>query len=767
MLHTPNTIATLISVLNSSSPPQLLLPSLRTLTSLLTARPPSQSLIISYPNLSRSITSLLKHFSGRVPIMGIDNSVVTSLCLLLPVLAPNHSNAQATLNDALALPLSMLVRDILLCTPEPFSQADTRLLSSAILAISHIMSPATANKVSQAAPDFVRLLIKLLRTRDATTRLAACALITSFYSAAQPDVIDHVTRVPQNNEIAILLVPTLMKLFDDALAVDDGRGCNPLVLHTLAVVCREGGEVADCCVEVGLIKKVVKIIAQVAPSTHSALRIGKAESRLLAGGLLCLSALGLHKEEYRKAIIEANALTVVVAVMSTENAPSVREIKIAACNVLRSLSRSVVLLRTSLVESGIVDGVVDLLGDVAITAESEPAAFSSSMKQLLEAASDNSTESAPISDVKSVTANNSGSDSKVSADEIENEIENEDSLEVRTAAMAAVCNLVLEFSPLRKPILDQGILPVIVAGARSRYIPLRLNSVWALKHMVYGDDMQTKGLVLQEAGFPLLMKLCNDPEIQVQEQALDFIRNLIARSDNYIDKLFDSVGVDTLFELLDRKLSMRPLNTDEDSQSDDALLTTEPYYTEIVVAAAYILVHIAAGCDHHRQTIISHESVLKKVITLMAHERDEVRLACLWIILNLTWIEEPPRTNSSDDLMMAIDDTATGSSAASPSSTQAFYLDVYKKRAFTLVRLGVRERLAALKNDRVLDVREKTKTAIYQIDSLTGEVSDTLDTERGENEELGVEVMEVDSASVVRNAYMYTDAPASSAAEIE
>ncbi|KAK7207392.1 armadillo-type protein [Myxozyma melibiosi] len=797
MLYGPETISTLVLTLKPTSPPKLLLASLRTLTTLWTAQPPTQSLSTAYPTLAPSLAALLSHFysSAASEKGAISYTIITQVCGLLFVLAPAHSTGQSVLSDHLAISLCDLV-DKLLTKPNMIASlsvssnagatglAERKMLSSAILALSHLMSPQAARHLASSAPYFMDLLVKLLRAQEPTIRLAACALITTLYTTPLSGSGDVITGKPaaQNTELAMLLVPALMKLLDDALSVDDGRGCDPLVLHTFAVVCREGGEVADRCVEVGIIKKVVRIIAHVAPSTHSATQIGKTESKLLSGGLFCLSALGLHKEEYRKAIIDANALTIVVAVMNTENAPAVREIKIAACNVLRSLSRSVLLLRTSLVESGIVGGVVELLGDVAVVQESESASATAAGSAKGEVLYDES-----MSEVEKTSARQkylsavggAGQEADgVIMEEDDDESEDGESLEVRTAAMAAVCNLVLEFSPLRKPILDQGILPLIVAGARSRYTPLRLNSVWALKHMVYGDDMQTRGLVLEEVGFPLLMKLCNDPEMQVQEQALDFIRNLIARSDDYIDKLFANVGVHDLFELLDGKLAMRSRQSD-DSESDEdedfveedeggkVIFTTKPYYTEIIIATAYILVHIAAGYEHHRQTIIQHESVVKKVIALMAHEREEVRLACLWIVLNLTWVEEPPRGAAGEDLMMegVVDDDAEGSSSAgaggeSASQSPGNYVEVCRKRAAVLVRLGVRAKLAMLKQDRVLDVREKTKTAIYQIDSLTGAFTDGYGDRREESQQAqqvqqGGDAMEVDNVPVVRHAYMY------------
>ncbi|KAK9465085.1 armadillo-type protein [Lipomyces arxii] len=674
-LITEQTFTTLVQILNVSTPPQLLLACLRTLTALLTAEA-STSFVHQYPAIPTALATLMLHYSVSLESHGLtqqNTQILTRLCDLVPLVAPSHSFIHA-FGLKLTPPLVKVVRCTILRSPRQ-PPVNRRLQSTAILALSHVLTPVGARELSLSAPEFTDALLALLRAPETATRLSSASLLTTLYTSGLSDSgsSSGVTRAPQNEALALVLVPTLMKLLDDSLAAgDDGRGCDPQILQTLAIVCREGGEVADRCVEVGLIKKIVSVVMLVAPNNHfSTGRMPERETRLLAGGLLCLAALGLHKEEYRKSIIEAGALGVVVAVMNRASTPAMREVKIAACHVLRTLSRSVLLLRTTIVESGVVGGVVDLLGDPVETP--------------MDTTVDTAEPELLIADY---------ADEK--AFDIEDKTEN---LEVRAAAMAAVCNLVLEFSPLRKPILDKGILPLIVAGARSRYAPLRLNSVWALKHMVYGDDMETKAHVVSQLSFPLLMRLCDDEEIQVQEQALDFIRNLIARSENYIDMFLENVGVAQVFELLSRKLGL-----DEDPNN------TEPYYTEVVVCTAYVLVHIAAGYERHREVVIQQEEILKKVIRLMSHERDEVRLACVWFVINLTWAEEAGRGPGPED-----EDEAMSASG------EIHFTECCRRRAEVLVGLGLREMLEVLKQDRVLDVREKTKTAVYQIENLLGD----------------------------------------------
>ncbi|QSL65072.1 hypothetical protein MERGE_002377 [Pneumocystis wakefieldiae] len=103
----------------------------------------------------------------------------------------------------------------------------------------------------------------------------------------------------------------------------------------------------------------------------------------------------------------------------------------------------------------------------------------------------------------------------------------DENLKVKTAACAAVCNLVLDFSPMRSAIMEKGALRIMCEHAKNENSALRLNAVWALKHIVYAAETSVKKNVLEELGYNVLTELCNDPEVSVQEQALDVIRNVI------------------------------------------------------------------------------------------------------------------------------------------------------------------------------------------------------------------------------------------------
>ena len=177
-------------------------------------------------------------------------------------------------------------------------------------------------------------------------------------------------------------------------------------------------------------------------------------------------------------------------------------------------------------------------------------------------------------------------------------------------------------------------------------------------------------------------------DLAVQKQGLDFIRNLICGSDSMemIDFLFDEFGQDKIFEIMISKLRPKLINAfnRERRGSEIGVRQIQPQ-TDIVISVCYIIVHIAAGLPRHRQLLISQPDLLKLIVPLFSHTHREVRGCCAWIVINLTWMDD------QSDHQNCI------------------------TRARELVKLGIHEKLEMLESDPELDVRERTKTAMHQI----------------------------------------------------
>lgn len=197
---------------------------------------------------------------------------------------------------------------------------------------------------------------------------------------------------------------------------------------------------------------------------------------------------------------------------------------------------------------------------------------------------------------------------------------------------------------------------------------------------------------LRDAEINPARKARND-DIAVQEQGLDFIRNLIggagqggtSETTEMIDFLFNALGQDRVFEILASKLRpkvINPFNRRSLSSSETRVVPPQP---EIIVAVGYILVHMAASVPRHRQLVISQTELLKLLVPQFNHPSIEVRLALCWLVTNLTWMDD------GNDEKACV------------------------QRVNELKKLGFLSKLEILEQDPELNVRERAKSALWQM----------------------------------------------------
>ncbi|KAG0198070.1 hypothetical protein BGX28_008435 [Mortierella sp. GBA30] len=274
-------------------------------------------------------------------------------------------------------------------------------------------------------------------------------------------------------------------------------------------------------------------------------------------------------------------------------------VRAAACQCTRSLSRSVKNLRTSLVDAGIETPLFKLLSD------EDPGVLSS--------------------------------------------------------ATATLCNIVLDVSPMKKTIMERGIVAKFVQMIGCGDNIVRLNAVWAIKNLVFGADSEVKEAVMQQFGYHNLARLLNDTELGIQEQALNLVRNLACNREQDIEKVFSGLGNGQLLSIIEDKLTWEDMR--------------------LLEHALYVLVNIATGSEYHKQSIMKRPGILKYVLGLMSHESVAIRVATIWVIINLTWPD--------DKALQGVHDRVTA-----------------------LRNMGVEDRLQSLTADHDLDVRDRVKTAL-------------------------------------------------------
>ena len=177
-------------------------------------------------------------------------------------------------------------------------------------------------------------------------------------------------------------------------------------------------------------------------------------------------------------------------------------------------------------------------------------------------------------------------------------------------------------------------------------------------------------------------------DIAVQEQTYDVIRNIICGTGatEMIDYLFKEIGQEAFLDALADNL--RPLSVQISHRREDHDGTIQ-VPVEILTSVSALVIHIAAGLPRHRQLLVSHKDLLRSLIDHLVHPHREVRVSCVWVVINLIYEEDQSGHEGC------------------------------RERAKHLKDLGVIERLVGLEEDPDLDVRERTKTAIHLLKTLT------------------------------------------------
>ncbi|KAI8334731.1 armadillo-type protein [Chlamydoabsidia padenii] len=344
-------------------------------------------------------------------------------------------------------------------------------------------------------------MIEFVKNKCPHMRLIAATCLTNLYRS---DVFSE-----PFDEIVLVVLPALVRLMSEETGEVQEQA--PLVLADLI---KDSEDMQKAAFESDTIPKLAELLASVSSKDSNQNEeigvpgVGSVEKRkekTKENCLIALAAATLLKEECRAQAIDNKILPHVVSALQSTH----HNVRLAACQCAKSLSRSVSNLRTSLVDAGIAPPLIKLLHD--------------------------------------------------------------DSVIVQAAACAALCNLALDFSPMKKTVIDAGAITKFVEYCRSSDPQLQLNGIWAIKSLLYKADLAAKKAVMDILTFDSLIELLHEPKPGVQEQAMDAVRNLICGQVEDVEYVIDGIGQDDLLDVLESKLqvtsSMGNNNEDEDEQS--------------------------------------------------------------------------------------------------------------------------------------------------------------------------------------------------------
>lgn len=211
----------------------------------------------------------------------------------------------------------------------------------------------------------------------------------------------------------------------------------------------------------------------------------------------------------------------------------------------------------------------------------------------------------------------------------------------RLAAVAALCNLLLDYSPFRDWLLQDSQLKRIcrkVDACTEPVVAVRVNGWWALKNVAYLAPSTAKTALLLAVGKETIEAalLREDPAVRIQ--ALNFVRNVACTTSHDVDYAVVVIGEDTLVAAFASAFAQ---------PGDDA----------IVEQAVFCLVNIFASSQAHKRLAMAPLPSGKPIVfwiahSLLVHENTEIRRGAAWCLANASAAGDA--ANSADPTIEAM-----------------------------------------------------------------------------------------------------------------
>ncbi|XP_070322792.1 armadillo repeat-containing protein 8 isoform X5 [Odocoileus virginianus] len=190
--------------------------------------------------------------------------------------------------------------------------------------------------------------------------------------------------------------------------------------------------------------------------------------------------------------------------------------------------------------------------------------------------------------------------------------------EILVVASSMLCNLLLEFSPSKEPILESGAVELLCGLTQSENPALRVNGIWALMNMAFQAEQKIKADILRSLSTEQLFRLLSDSDLNVLMKTLGLLRNLLSTRP-HIDKIMSTHG----------KQIMQAVT----------LILEGEHNIEVKEQTLCILANIADGTTA-KELIMTNDDILQKIKYYMGHSHVKLQLAAMFCISNLVWNEE-------------------------------------------------------------------------------------------------------------------------------
>ncbi|KAJ6562233.1 armadillo-type protein [Mycena capillaripes] len=491
------------------------------------------------------------------------------------------------------------------------------------VAVNPIRVPCSASSNLILGPSLLAFALTLAKSRSTDTQLAACLCATSIIRATSAN---HPTNtIPPGDDIS---ARTVMNVINRIVS----SPTEPLASRTKACfvlyyLVTDHPALAFSAFDRGCLTKLAAVLRDITPLAPRAEWEEDESDNIAAlreGALTAVAAIALFDNTIRRSVTDDLRLLAPIHSALSHRHVGVRY---AACQCVRALSRAVAVLRTNIVDSGLGMAVFQIF--------------------------------------------------KKDTDE---------DRRVTAAALAAVCNIVNEFSPLRPIYLDLGLMPRLVKLLGGEDPTLRLSSLWAVKNLLSKTSGETKRDVMQCLGWGRLAELLEDGDGAVQEQAFHLVRNL-AENEAGIEMIFRELGASVLL----RHISVA-LSADDD---------------DVVLQATYVLANVSNGAATYQAHLIASPPLLAALRHALAERGPHVRRPAVSAVLELA------RTSTA--ARRALVEAGVGSTLRQMCSASAGFHSPHSAVGSGFQRetgVGVGGGLRATPMDDDKDVIDQAKTAL-------------------------------------------------------
>ncbi|XP_050074104.1 armadillo repeat-containing protein 8-like [Anopheles maculipalpis] len=267
------------------------------------------------------------------------------------------------------------------------------------------------------------------------------------------------------------------------------------------------------------------------------------------GAFRCFASLAANDEEIRKRIIEMDGLMEEVLNGLKDGCP---EVRLSAVRCLHSLSRSVQLLRTTFQDHSVWRPLMDLLSG-------------------------------------------------------------EPSLELQTVVTSTICNLLLEFSPAKEPMLESGAVEMLCELTKHPDPALRLNGSWALMNMAFQAEQHVKTKIINTLGTDRIFQLLGDRDERIIMKTLGLLRNLLSNT-LHIETIMSEHSSEVL-----RAVS---------------LVLDDPHPPEVKEQAIIIIGNITAGA-RDEDYVLQDEKIVKKIRDFLVANDNKLQMGAVFVVRNL------------------------------------------------------------------------------------------------------------------------------------